>query len=138
MLWNNFSKEEYVKTFHGYPKNGCFPRGYALQWVEGHKKQKTVGTSVLCDSDRFTAMWTVTCIHLSASKHQFVVCCQGSDLSDNTYYIFNHLNIVIEIQRIISDQSDDVPKNAGRIVRAKLIPQRLVRELYYTHTLTPV
>ena len=95
-----------------------------------------VGTSVLCDSDRFAAIRTVTCIHLSASKHQFVVCCQGSDLSDNTYYIFNHLNIVIEIQRIVSDQSDDVPKNAGRIVRAKLIPQRLVNELYYTHTHT--
>jgi len=32
-------KKTVKKTFHGYPLNGCIPKGYALQWVSPQKAQ---------------------------------------------------------------------------------------------------
>jgi len=59
MLSNNSLTEQTVKkTFHGYPTNGCIPRGYALQWAEVHKRYRRwvvtlTKETVSCDTDQF-------------------------------------------------------------------------------------
>jgi len=42
------------------------------------------------------------------------------------YYMFNHVDIVIEFHKKMSDWGGNAPENAGRLVRAKLTPRRLV------------
>ena len=49
---------------------------------------------------------------------------QVEGLPDNTFYIFNHVDIVIEFHRKMSDWGGHVPEDAGRLVRAKLTPRR--------------
>ena len=55
-----------------------------------------------------------------------LLCLQDEGLQDNTFYIFNHVDIVIEFHRKMSDWGGHVPEDAGRIVRAKLTPKRWV------------
>jgi len=49
---------------------------------------------------------------------------QDEGLQDNTFYIFNHVDIVIEFHKKMSDWGGHVPEDAGRLVRAKLTPKR--------------
>lgn len=44
-------------------------------------------------------------------------------LQDNTYYIFNHVDIVIEFHKKMTDWGAHAPDSAGRLVRAKLTPK---------------
>ena len=51
---------------------------------------------------------------------------QDEGLQDNTYYIFNHVDIVVEFHKKMTDWGAHAPDSAGRLVRAKLTPKRLV------------
>ena len=49
---------------------------------------------------------------------------QEEGLQDNTYYVFNHVDITIEYHKKMSDWGGLVPLEAGRLIRAKLTPKR--------------
>jgi len=51
-------------------------------------------------------------------------------LTDNTFYVFNHVDIVVEFHRKMGDWGGQVPEEAGRLVRAKLTPKRSVAKLH--------
>ena len=69
------------------------------------------------------------CACYSVALFGALLCLQDEGLQDNTFYIFNHVDIVIEFHRKMSDWGGHVPDDAGRLVRAKLTPKRSVVKL---------
>jgi len=47
----------------------------------------------------------------------------GGGLTDTSYYPFNHVDIVIEYHPYTGDWGQQVPQQAGRLVRAKITPR---------------
>jgi len=47
----------------------------------------------------------------------------GSNLNDKNFYLFNHVDILLEFHRNSGEWGSTVPVEAGRLVRAKVIPK---------------
>jgi transmembrane 9 superfamily protein 2/4 len=65
----------------------------------------------------------IGCYNKKMTKTRDACSYLGDGLKENAYYVFNHVDIVIEYHKKSDDWGGSAPETAGRLVRAKLTPR---------------
>jgi transmembrane 9 superfamily protein 2/4 len=81
---------------------------------------QTENTQTYCSTG-----FPIGCFNKKSGKVKDACSYLGDGLADNAYYVFNHVDIVIEFHGRSNDWGGNTPEEAGRLVRAKLTPRSI-------------